>query len=137
MSTTSGIYALVNKTNGNMYIGSSVDVRNRFASHLRELRRQTHCNCRLQNAYNKYGETAFEKRILKSNLDKSLLKETEQWYLDNYRPEYNLEPAAFGAGPKSEETKRKISLKLKGFKHSEETKKKMSFSKTEIGRAHV
>ena len=51
-----GIYKIANTFNGKVYIGQSVDIRERFYEHKRKLRLQQHFNKYLQNAYNKYGE---------------------------------------------------------------------------------
>ena len=54
----SGIYKIVNKVNGKYYVGSSNDVlKTRFYEHKRLLTKNKHFNVKLQNAWNKYGES--------------------------------------------------------------------------------
>lgn len=51
----SGVYSITSRATGRIYIGSSVDLRDRLTGHLRELRRGNHENPRLQYHVNKYG----------------------------------------------------------------------------------
>ena len=52
----SGIYIIENKVNGKKYVGQSVNIGSRKSKHFGELKRGTHHNGYLQNAYNKHGE---------------------------------------------------------------------------------
>ena len=52
----SGIYKIVNEENGKVYVGKSVDVKERKYKHFDKLRRDEHPNPHLQNSFNKYGE---------------------------------------------------------------------------------
>lgn len=61
---TTGVYQIVNKTNGKLYIGSSSNLVGRKASHYSSLRSKNHGNSHLQNAYNKYGAANFEFKVL-------------------------------------------------------------------------
>lgn len=54
------IYKIVNKINGKLYIGSSLDWKERKKSHTRELRKNQSSSKKLQAAWNKYGEENFE-----------------------------------------------------------------------------
>lgn len=56
----SGIYQIKNSINNNIYIGSSVNIRTRFKTHLNLLKKNKHENLKLQNAVNKYGLENFE-----------------------------------------------------------------------------
>jgi len=56
---SAGVYKLVNKVTGQCYVGQSQRLKKRLAEHFRQLRRGIHPNPRLQNAFNKYGESAF------------------------------------------------------------------------------
>ena len=60
----SGIYSIVNKTNNKFYIGSAVDIRERIYIHFGKLRKNQHHSSYLQSAYNKYGESNFDVKIL-------------------------------------------------------------------------
>jgi group I intron endonuclease len=55
-----GIYKIVNTVNGKAYVGQSQNIKKRITEHFRLLRANKHSNPRLQNAFNKYGEEAFQ-----------------------------------------------------------------------------
>jgi group I intron endonuclease len=150
-----GVYEIVNKNNGKRYIGSSVDIDLRFKGHLRDLRKGKHVNIKLQRAYDKHGEDCFIQNMIEECLERENLLDREQWYLDNTECQYNLSPNARGGnlgeeairkmrismkgkntGPRSEETKRKLSIAATGFRHSDETRMKMSESHTGTKRPH-
>lgn len=89
-----GIYKITNLKNNKCYIGQSTDIKTRWNNHKFELKSNTHCNPYLQNAFNKYGEDAFEFRILEKTLEENLDHAEEYWinYFDSTNPEkgYNL-----------------------------------------------
>ncbi len=74
-----GIYIITIKNSIKVYIGESINVKNRLKNHLRKLRNQKHTNPILQNLYNKYGEDALDFNILEylDTKDKKILKEKE------------------------------------------------------------
>lgn len=114
-----GIYKITNIKNGKFYIGSASNIRYRWTAHKSSLRRNLHGNFRLQRSWNKYGNDAFKCEVIEEIEDKSALFYREQFWMDKLINDksncYNLLPSA--------------GCNL-GFKHSEETKKK-------IGKAHV
>lgn len=85
----SGIYSIVNKTNNKFYIGSAVDIRERIYIHFGKLRKNQHHSSYLQSAYNKYGESNFDVKIL-STCPKEYLIKLEQWFIDTQKPNYNI-----------------------------------------------
>jgi len=108
-----GVYKIENQTTGRIYVGSSVDVKTRIRKHLGALRGDYHTNSRLQYAFNKYGEGDFEINILEETNESNLLNR-EQFYMDKFSAVtqgYNRCPSAHG------------------FRHSEESKIKMSKAK--------
>jgi len=111
----SGIYQIRNQLNSKRYVGSAVNLRRRQRAHFGGLRRGTHSNRHLQNAYNKYGEAAFVFSILEIVENPANLIECEQHHMDTLKPEYNLSPTV--GSPlgchRSPETRRKISRGLK------------------------
>lgn len=134
----SGIYKILNTTNDMFYIGQSVDFYVRWSKHKSELNKSIHDNSYLQNAWNKYGEDAFEFIVIEEVTDLSKLNEAEQFWMNitkccNREIGYNLSPVAGSPlGTKhSNETKNKMSLIAKGHKrnlgkkHSEQTKIKI------------
>ena len=59
-----GIYKITCLATNKSYIGQSVSIKRRWATHKRELAKNIHYNTYLQNAYNKYGEENFTYEIL-------------------------------------------------------------------------
>lgn len=124
--TDSGIYAIVGPNR--QYIGSAKAFLKRWYQHRYLLRKGKH-HCRaLQNAFTKYGESAFAfKRLV-------LVPETdllfyEQRFLDRYdrRELYNSTRTAAGVGglEMSAEAKLKISISNKGRKRTPEHRTKI------------
>ncbi len=113
-SKSSGIYQFRNLVNNKVYIGSSNILGNRKFLHLKDLRINDHPNNKFQNAFNKYGEDNFIFEILELCTKEELIIR-EQFYLDTLQPfddnGYNI---------------LKIAKNSLGFKHSEETKNKIS-----------
>lgn len=106
----SGIYVITNSINGKIYIGSSVNITERWYRHKRLLRRGIHHNKHLQSSWNKYGESEFVFKIIEEcEIDNLTLR--EQHFLDILKPQYNICPTAGSS---------------LGWKHSEETKKHLS-----------
>lgn len=131
-TVTSGIYAIVNKINNKMYIGSAVILQKREKEHFLALRKGLHANRYLQFSFNKYGADTFEFKILETIIDEAILIEREQYWMDFYNTVapngYNLKPFAYNnlGLITSEEAKEKNRQKHLGKKLSEETKAKMS-----------
>lgn len=57
---TCGVYKIANKIDGKVYIGSSVEISRRWRVHKNQLRRNEHHSAKLQRAWLKHGEDAFE-----------------------------------------------------------------------------
>ena len=91
----SGVYKIINKIDGAFYIGSTVSFRERFNSHVTQLKNLCHHSVATQNAFNKYGIENFHFEIV-CRLPPSDLKIVEQWYLDNEYGNYNCCPNANG-----------------------------------------
>lgn len=79
--TESGIYMLVNKTNGKKYIGQSRDLKKRKNAHFWLLRKNKHFNSHLQRAWNK-GETIEFEIIERCSENK--LNEREIFWISEY-----------------------------------------------------
>lgn len=60
----SGVYVIENGITGQRYIGGSINLVRRKSNHIGGLNRGKHENGRLQNAWNKYGPSAFTFRVL-------------------------------------------------------------------------
>lgn len=116
--SNSGVYGIVNLKNGKLYVGSSTDLKRRQKDHLRALRGGYHSIPYLQNSWNKYGEENFSFIVLE-NCSPDQCVRVEQKWLDD------LEPYKFASGYNRNPT----AGSCLGFKHSQETKDKMSKSK--------
>jgi group I intron endonuclease len=81
---TVGIYIIRNKLNGKVYVGSSINVEQRWRQHKGLLRKNEHHSPTLQNAWNKYGEEVFEFVIAEEVLNVEELAETEQRFIDRH-----------------------------------------------------
>lgn len=106
----SGIYAIRNKINGKLYIGSSNSVHYRWKQqHRPRLCNNTHYNKHLQHAWNKYGENAFELQIIEECAE-SLLAGREGYWIEHHKSwdrqhGYNLNRIVDNKVILSEETK--------------------------------
>ena len=88
-----GIYCIENIQNNKKYVGQSIDIYSRWHCHKSELRRNCHCNGKLQNAWNKYGENNFKFYIVEEcSFDE--LDDLERYYIqqfNSYYDGYNLD----------------------------------------------
>lgn len=134
-----GIYKIINKVNGKIYIGSSTNLKRRERQHFSALLNNKHENNYLQNSYLKYGKDNFKWEIIEFIIVEKELLIIEQIYLDLYKNEegiidknkcYNLSPKAGNClGIKrSEKTIKLLSEVHKNKKLSEEHKKNISRS---------
>lgn len=90
-----GIYCILNPTNGKRYIGSSVHIEQRWAAHKSALKLNKHDNMFLQSSYNKYGEFLWE---IIEECEQEKLLDRENHYINLYKTlnsefGYNLKPA--------------------------------------------
>jgi group I intron endonuclease len=131
---TSAIYAIVNNVTCDMYVGSAVAVNRRWNAHRNLLAKQCHYNLRLQRAYNKYGDKAFDWEIVQFVDDKTQLIDREQFWMNFFAPKYNGRPIANSPlGTKaSPETRAKMSASAKKRGFTEEHKQNISKAKKGI-----
>jgi group I intron endonuclease len=134
----SGIYKIINRNNGNYYVGRSSNIKIRWGKHIHLLEHNRHWNDHLQNAWNKYGKHIFEFVIVENVIGVERLLNTEQYFLDIAKTEqdkcYNKNFIA-DYTEMTDEIKQKISESLRGNKnvrygvhHTEETLYQMSQS---------
>lgn len=122
-----GIYQIRNIESGKRYIGSASFVYERLSRHRVDLRSGKHYNPHLQAAFNKYGEDGFAfEKVLVCSKENLLLY--EQLLIDGYdavRNGYNIlaiagRSSSMEGRKHTKETKRKISVALKGKSKSKE-----------------
>lgn len=116
---TCGIYKITNTKNSRIYIGSAVNIEQRWRAHKSYLNRNIHANPKLQASWNKYGQENFKFEVIHECLKDDLLI-YEQYWIDffkanNYTLGFNiLAKAANRAGHKaSAETRAKMSASQK------------------------
>jgi hypothetical protein len=121
MESIQGIYCIKNTINNESYIGSSYHVYKRRNRHFSELKNNKHKNYKLQKLYNLYGKESFTFSIIEVVETKESLIEREQYYINYFKPEININLIATSSiGVKrSDETKEKIRLANLGLKHPE------------------
>lgn len=124
------VYAITCVGNGKIYIGSTVNVFNRWRNHRHQLRKSIHHSVHLQRAWNKHGENAFVFKVIEWVISESLLEDREQRHIDKNRSSdrrygFNMAPAAgSNLGLKwSEETRAKQELARTGRKLSDSHRK--------------
>lgn len=124
----SAIYKIQSKSQPDrFYIGSSVDVKDRWRCHLKELKKNKHHAPKLQRHFNKYQEEDLVFIIIEPCFPE-FLTIREQYYIDTLKPYFNsLLTAGSCLGVKrSKETCERISNSKKGHKMSDEFRKKRS-----------
>lgn len=114
--SNSGVYYIEHKVSGKKYIGSSSDLKKRFQTHRRQLRKGTHANIKLQRSWDKYGEAAFAFAILELAKPRELLGR-EQFWLDRFdSAKYGFNIATIAGTPMPPGTRQP---------HTEKTKSKI------------
>jgi len=124
----SGVYAIRHIDSRKVYIGSAVNLRTRWTNHRADLRGGRHTSLKLQRAWSKYGELAFE-FILLGVCAKEQVVTLEQEWLDKTRAVDFGYNACRVAGSRlgmrfSDQTKAKMSAtKLGKYRSPESTQK--------------
>lgn len=90
------VYGIFNIHTNKRYVGSTTNYTNRKADHLYRLRKNSHYSSDMQKDYNEFGEKSFvffkiEEVLTFDNLE---LFEREQFWIDQYKPEYNINDKA-------------------------------------------
>jgi group I intron endonuclease len=146
------IYEITCIETGKFYIGSTMNKAQRWARHRRELRAGIHVNKHMQAAWAKYGEGAFEFKVLEEVQTPALLFAVEQRYLDKHvgtplcfnwskyagapmRGKYGADTPNFGK-VLSEEAKQKLRIANSGIKHPNWGKTTSEVTKAKISEAN-
>lgn len=116
MKTSPGIYIITNTISKKIYIGQAVNLSNRWSGHKQALRRGNYCNTHLQRAWNKYGESAFEFKVLVYVENTSWLDHFEDKFIEEYKSYdrkigYNVLKSGRGYTDESREKQRQTKLK--------------------------
>ena len=88
MDECSSIYK-INCNDVCVYVGQSINLKSRKASHLRKLRKNVHYNKYLQRLYNKYKETFVFSKLEECSPD--LLTEREMYWIEELKPKCNMQ----------------------------------------------
>ena len=83
-----GVYKITNTITGDFYIGSSKNVKQRWASHKRQSVWKKYSNNPMYLDMQKYGTDKFDFEIL-AEIEEDSLKEIEQQFIEMLKPTYN------------------------------------------------
>lgn len=124
----SGIYKIICKQNGKIYIGSANNLYHRLQMHYNDLSKNFHKNIYLQRSYNKYGLENFIISIVELCKQDDLYNSEQKWI----NKEDCIIPKGFNINPTSvsnrgikwrKESREKLSKSKKGIKHSDKHKR--------------
>lgn len=136
LKNKSGVYLFINKITKDLYVGSSINLKNRMAVHFYQAKSKKDTNIILYRAMKKYKLENFSVAILdicESNI--IVCSDLEQKWIDYYKPNYNvLKIVGSSSGFRhSIDTINKLKLLFKSENHSKfgyitsvETKKAIS-----------
>ena len=101
-----GIYKITNTITGDFYIGSSKDVKHRWAHHKIQSTWKRLPNNQLYQDMQKYGLDKFDFQVI-AEVEESFLKEAEQYFIETLNPTYNNRNANGWDIERHKETQRK------------------------------
>ena len=113
-----GIY-LLTFSNGDTYIGRSVNIKKRVYTHDYQLRYNKHANTFIQSVYNKHGNFTYE--ILEEVIDE-LQGEREVYWINELSPTLNLTKGGDGGELLTEDEKKRRRVEV----YTDEYRKKLS-----------
>ena len=121
------IYKITNNVNGKCYIGQ-----HKVPNHPENFRRYLGTGIAIREAIKKYGKDAFRKEILEYIDDDekhTKVSEREIYYIKMYNSRvpngYNISPGGEGGATKESGRKSALTRKLRGYKMTDETKRKI------------
>jgi group I intron endonuclease len=116
LESTSGVYAIYCLVTGVCYVGSSKMLYDRFSIHKTSLQNNCNDNKRLQEDYNKYGDSNFRFAVLEYVYDLAMLRVREQYWINTFSQLESLYNECLDS---------QSSL---GYRHSKLTKERMSLA---------
>lgn len=123
------IYKVTNTVNGHIYIGQTkTALASRWSKHCSDAR--SGAGWVLAAAIRKYGKEVFTVDVVEECADKDALNAAEIAWILKLQPVYNACGGGGSLGSHSDETKAKISLKLKGKPFLEKHKQRISLGLT-------
>ena len=84
----SGVYKIINTVTGDFYIGSSKDVKRRWAAHKCQSTWNDNPNSPMYQDMRKYGADKFDFQVI-AEVEADKLKEAEQYFIEILKPTYN------------------------------------------------
>lgn len=81
-----GIYKITNTITGDFYIGSSKNIKQRWANHKSPSKWKRHPGMKLYQAMSQYGLNNFTFEVLEETAD---FREREQYWIEQLKPNYN------------------------------------------------
>lgn len=121
----SGVYCLINKINGNAYVGSSVNLASRMRNYLNTtfLKSKQNINMPIVKALLKYNQESFTLLILEY-VEPNYLTKRDTYYITSVIPYYNVLKQGYSSlgYNHTKETKELLYELAKNRIHSEETK---------------
>lgn len=79
-----GIYCIENTINNKKYIGSSINIYDRWRHHISSLNRNKHHSVHLNASWNKYGKNSFSFSIIETCAKDNLI-DREQFYINKFK----------------------------------------------------
>ena len=113
-----GVY-LLEFSNGDFYVGRSVNIKDRMISHRCKLKHNKHGNKFMQNVYNKYGD--FQYKLLEE-VPPELQGDREIYWINELTPPLNLTKGGDGGEMLTEDEKKRRKVEV----YNDEYKKNMS-----------
>jgi len=137
MSRQCVIYKITNIITSQIYIGSSIDIKERIRRHFKDLKANKHHSLKMQRSYNKYGKDVFKVTYL-CNFPEEYRQKMEQWFLDNNECYFNNELVVGKPSVNrefSEDYRKKCSDRMKGNEFWKLTPPMSEETKLRVGQA--
>lgn len=119
-----GVYKVTNTITGDFYIGSSQNIKQRWATHKSPSKWKKQPNSKLYKAMAEFGLDNFKFEVLEETTD---LREKEQYYIEQLRPVYNDRHAEGRDIERRKETTRRYSKEWHKIHRNEYLAKKKAY----------